>query len=85
MGQYFQHRIADLLRGPVSVSQIGRDEQDKLRRSGLISSQIMGLAMMRYVWRIEPVASTTHDELVAAIAPNHQRYVDADLSVSECR
>ena len=39
----------------------------------------MGLAMMRYVWKIEPVASMTDDELVAAIAPNLQRYIDGDL------
>ncbi|MBS1695946.1 MAG: TetR family transcriptional regulator [Actinobacteria bacterium] len=67
----------------MGVSQIGRDEQDKLRRSGLISSQLMGLAMMRYVWRIEPVASMTDDELVAAIAPNLQRYVDDELWAHE--
>jgi hypothetical protein len=39
----------------------------------------MGLALMRYVWQIEPIASMTDDELVAAVAPNLQRYVEADL------
>ena len=51
-------------------------------RSGLISSQIMGLAMMRYVWKIEPVASMTDDELVAAVAPNLQHYIEGDLGVA---
>lgn len=64
----------------IGVSQLGADEPDRLRRSGLISSQIMGLALMRYVWRVEPVASMGDDELVAAVAPNLQRYIDADLS-----
>jgi hypothetical protein len=32
------------------------------------------------VWRVEPVASMGEDELVAAIAPNLQRYIDEELS-----
>lgn len=63
----------------IGVSQLGADENDRLTRSGLISSQLMGLAMMRYVWRIEPIASMSEDELVAAVAPNLQRYIDSDL------
>ncbi|WP_179475041.1 TetR/AcrR family transcriptional regulator [Mycolicibacterium vinylchloridicum] len=65
----------------MGVSQLGADEADRRKRSGLISSQIMGLAMMRYIWHIEPVASLTDDEIVAAVAPNLQRYVDGDLRV----
>ena len=63
----------------MGVSHLGVDERDRLVRSGLVSSQLMGLAMMRYVWRIEPVASMADDELVAAVAPNLQRYVEGDL------
>ena len=66
-------------RSLIGVSQLGPDAQDRMVRSGLISSQIMGLAMMRYVWRIEPLASMTDDELVAAIAPNLQHYIEGDL------
>ena len=66
-------------RSLIGVSQLGVDERDRLVRSGLISSQIMGLAMMRYVWRIEPVASMADDDLVAAIAPNLQHYIEGDL------
>jgi len=64
----------------MGVSQLGVDEADRRKRSGLISSQIMGLAMMRYIWAIEPIASMSDDEIVAAVAPNLQRYIDADLS-----
>ncbi|EHB50347.1 regulatory protein TetR [Mycolicibacterium rhodesiae JS60] len=63
----------------MGVSQLGADEADRRKRSGLISSQIMGLAMMRYIWHIEPLASLSEDEIVAAVAPNLQRYVDGDL------
>jgi AcrR family transcriptional regulator len=68
----------------MGVSQIGVDERDRQVRAGLVSSQMMGLAMMRFVWKIEPVASMTDDEIVAAIAPNLQRYVDGSLSDSAC-
>ena len=40
---------------------------------------MMGLAMTRYVWQIEPVASMSDDELLAAIAPNLQHYISGDL------
>ena len=38
------------------------------------------MAMPRYVWKIEPVASMPDDELVDAIASNLQRYIDGNLS-----
>ena len=63
----------------MGVSQLGDDERDRLARSGLISSQIMGLAMMRYVWKIEPVASMTDDEVLTAVAPNLQRYIEGEI------
>ena len=59
-----------------SALEIGADE--RLERSGLISSQLMGLAMTRYVWKIEPVVTMTDDEIVTAVAPNLQRYIDGD-------
>ena len=64
----------------MGVSELGSDERDRLTRSGLISSQMMGFALMRYVWKIEPIASMSDDEAIAAIAPNLQRYVDGDLT-----
>ncbi len=64
----------------MGVSHLGSDERDRLVRSGLVSSQLMGLAMMRYVWRIEPVASMSDDELVVAVAPNLRHYIEDDLT-----
>ena len=63
----------------MGVSELGGDERDRLIRSGLISSQMMGFALMRYVWKVEPIASMADDEAIAAIAPNLQRYVSGDL------
>jgi len=67
----------------MGVSELGGDERDRLIRSGLISSQMMGFALMRYVWKIEPIASMTEDEAIAAISPNLQHYVDGDLSAGQ--
>ena len=64
----------------MGVSELGGDERDRLIRSGLISSQMMGFALMRYVWKIEPVASMPDDEAIAAITPNLQHYVNGDLT-----
>jgi AcrR family transcriptional regulator len=67
-------------RSLMGVSQLGVDDRDRMVRSGLISSQMMGFALMRYVWKIEPVASMAEDEAIAAIAPNLQRYIEGDLT-----
>ncbi|SCF22288.1 transcriptional regulator, TetR family [Micromonospora chaiyaphumensis] len=48
-------------------------------RGSLVASQLIGLAMMRYVIRLEPVASADPETLVAAIGPTVQRYVTGDL------
>jgi AcrR family transcriptional regulator len=63
----------------IGVAQLGVDERDRKVRSGLISSQIMGLAMMRYVWKIEPIASMSDDEIVVAVAPNLQHYIEGEV------
>jgi AcrR family transcriptional regulator len=69
-------------RSLMGVSQLGSDETERALRSGLIASQMLGFALMRYVWQIEPVASMSAQDAVTAIAPNLQRYIDGDLSVS---
>jgi Tetracyclin repressor-like, C-terminal domain len=64
------------LMGP-SAQALSEDEG--ALRSSLVASQLMGLAFMRFVWRIEPLASMGDDEIVAAIAPTIQRYVNGDI------
>lgn len=67
-------------RGLIGGSTLGADEDERLRRSGLIATQLMGFALLRYVWKIEPIASMSEDQVVAAMAPNLQRYVEGDIS-----
>ncbi len=48
-------------------------------RATLVGSQFVGLALMRYIGRVEPLASASIDELVAAIGPTVQRYLTGDV------
>lgn len=66
-------------RGLIGESTLGATEAERLRRSSLIASQLIGFALLRYVWKIEPIASMSEEQLLAAIAPNLQRYVDGDI------
>jgi AcrR family transcriptional regulator len=52
---------------------------DARLRASLISSQMVGLIMARYVIRVEPLASLGPEELIAALAPNLQRYLTGQL------
>jgi AcrR family transcriptional regulator len=48
-------------------------------RVTLVGSQFIGLAMLRYVMRIEPIASVSIDQLAKAVGPAIQRYLNGDL------
>jgi len=52
---------------------------DAQLRATLVGSQLLGLGMMRFVGRIEPLASASIDELVAAVGPTVQRYLAGEL------
>jgi AcrR family transcriptional regulator len=54
-------------------------EDERLLRSSLIASQMMGLAFMRFIWKIEPLTSMDDEDVVTAIGPAIQRYLDGDL------
>ncbi|MFX0574016.1 TetR family transcriptional regulator [Nocardia nepalensis] len=51
------------------------DPADAQRRGGLIVTQLLGLALCRYVLELPPVVGLTHDQIIADIAPTLQRYL----------
>ena len=55
------------------------DDQERELRGGLVATQLLGLAMTRYVWRLEPIASPPDEEIVACVAPTLQRYLTGVL------
>ena len=76
--------IREKLRTIVERSMMGPSaqalsEDERQLRSSLIASQLMGLAFMRFIWKIEPLAILADDDVVSAIAPTIQRYLDGDV------
>lgn len=61
------------------VEQLDLDPAETPLRGALVATQIAGLAMMRYVIRLEPVASAPPDTLAATIGPTLQRYLTGPL------
>ncbi|HEX4701870.1 MAG TPA: TetR family transcriptional regulator [Pseudonocardiaceae bacterium] len=56
---------------------IGADKP--MLRACLCATQIVGLGLVRYVLKLDPVASADVDTLVATVAPNLQRYLTGEL------
>jgi len=59
------------------VASVAPDQLDL--RAALVGSQLVGLGMVRYVLRLEPLASADHPTVVAAVAPTVQRYLTGPL------
>jgi AcrR family transcriptional regulator len=49
-------------------------------RATLLASQVIGLAFVRHIAELEPLASADQDTVVAAVAPTLQRYLTGPLS-----
>jgi len=69
--------VTQVLRRAVAELQI--DEKEAPVRTALVATQIGGLAMIRYVLKVEPIASSPPERLVAAIGPAVQRYLTGEL------
>ena len=62
-----------------AIRELGLPGEEAGLRSALVASQIAGLAVTRYVLKIEPVASADPETLVRAVGPNVQRYLTGEL------
>lgn len=75
--------IARLIRGAFARLIFGPaaqmlDSDDAELRVSLVASQLVGLAMARYVLEIEPLNTAPIDEVVPRIAPTIQRYLTGE-------
>jgi AcrR family transcriptional regulator len=76
---------AALLRDFVTREIFGRvaaavDAPDARLRASLVGTQLVGLGVLRYIVRVEPLASADPDAVVAAVAPTIQRYLTGELA-----
>ena len=72
MREFLTHSVM-----PSLVDALG--EPDGRVRATLAASQFTGLMIVRYVVRIEPLASMPPDEVARLIGPTVQRYLTGDL------
>ncbi|MET8679235.1 TetR family transcriptional regulator [Streptomyces sp. NPDC004647] len=71
---------ASVLRNFVLRRMLGRvagelDVPDPTFRAELAASQLVGIAMLRYVVKVEPMATADAEEIIAMVAPTLQRYL----------
>jgi AcrR family transcriptional regulator len=71
---------AELFRDFVSREVLGRladaiEVDNPELRTNLVASQLVGLAMVRYVVRIEPLASASPEEVARWVGPTLDRYL----------
>jgi AcrR family transcriptional regulator len=59
------------------VSAVSPDRPEL--RAALCGSQLIGLGLVRYVLKVEPLASADHRTVIGATAPSIQRYLTGEL------
>ncbi len=62
-----------------AVAELGMEGEEAAMRAALVATQISGLAVVRYVLKVEPVAGADPEDLVRAVGPTVQRYLTGDL------
>jgi tetracycline repressor-like protein len=73
--------VESTLSGPLLGPLLKRLGADNVKlRASLCASQLVGIGIMRYAVRTEPLHSMEVDELVNAVAPTIQRYLTGSLS-----
>jgi AcrR family transcriptional regulator len=65
------------------VHEIIGDDPDARIRAAMVSTQVLGLALCRYVLELPPVVSMDRDTLVSVMGPVLQHYLLGNLSGSE--
>jgi len=69
-------RMQEIFAGQLLPAIAKINSSDAPRRAGLIATQVLGLALCRYVLRLPPVVAMSHDEVVAWLGPTIQRYLE---------
>jgi len=70
--EYFEDRLL------VAIED-GLSDEDRRLRVGLISSQLIGLAFSRFVFRLQQVAAIDDDTIVSMVGATVQRYLTGPI------
>ena len=63
-----------------AVGTIVDDRAEAATRAGLVSTQMLGLALCRYILRLAPVVALDLDTLLATVSDTVQRYLTGPLT-----
>ncbi|GAB3810968.1 hypothetical protein GCM10027605_50220 [Micromonospora zhanjiangensis] len=63
-----------------ALAGLDLDPAEAPLRGSLVASQMAGMAIMRYIIKLEPLASAPAEVVVATLGPTIQRYVTGDLT-----
>jgi AcrR family transcriptional regulator len=76
-------RVRTVLVGQVApmIAVLG-DPAEAATRAGLVASQILVMALCRYVLRLPPLVAMSRDEIVKALGPTVQRYIVGNLTLT---
>ncbi|MGH2697910.1 MAG: TetR family transcriptional regulator [Actinomycetota bacterium] len=66
------------------IVRAARSDHQELRAT-LLGSQVIGLLIMRYIIKLEPLASADRDTVAGAVGPTFQRYLTGALETSSSR
>lgn len=69
--------FADQAARPIAAAL---NDPQATRRAAMVGTQLLGVALCRYILRLEPVASLTAEVLIADLAPTVQRYLTEPLA-----
>ena len=75
--------LTDAILRPVGALARADSPDDAAYRAGAVASQMLGLALTRYVLRVGPVAAASVADLAATIGPTVERYLTGDIRASD--
>jgi AcrR family transcriptional regulator len=75
--------ITEAILGPVASAADGGVAERTPFRASLVATQMLGLALSRYVLRFEPVAAASVAELAVAVGPTIDRYLTGDIDAKQ--
>jgi AcrR family transcriptional regulator len=77
MREFIVHRILGRI-----AKELDIDPAEGPIRANLVATQVAGLVMVRYIIKVEPLASAPPETVVSLIGPTIQRYIAGPLPAS---